>query len=95
VGDVLNVRAVKPVARGRVRAAVFTDFLFPQVFEERGHVRDRCTFLFPALFCSSFFGVMSYKSIYYSMCSVFKCNLRKKRKKNEKKYEMEFDLMHG
>ena len=33
------------------------------------------------------FGVMSYKSIYYSMWSVFKCNLRKKRRKWKKRHD--------
>lgn len=41
--------------------------------------RRESTFLFSGVFCFLFFGVMSFKSIYYSTCSVFKCNLRKKR----------------
>lgn len=40
----------------------------------------------PSLACSvsSFYGVVSSKSIYDSMCSVFKCNLRNKRKMKSK-----------
>lgn len=40
---------------------------------------ERCTFLYSGELCFSFFAVMSYESIYYSVCSVFKCNLRKKK----------------
>lgn len=68
---------------------------FNESFRKERRERALDTFLFSGVFCFLFFEVMSYKSIYYSMCSVFKCNLRKKKgRKMKKKDAMEFDFMH-
>lgn len=87
----------RPRAAGGGREAecgpAFAGFLLKRVLQERQQERAG-TFLFSGVFCFSFSGVMSYKSIYYSMCSVFKCNLRKKKGRKMKKKTMEFELMH-
>lgn len=55
----------------------FTDFLCTSLLGKRER-RAPWLYLSLASSVSLFYGVESSKSIYDSMCSVFKCNLRKK-----------------
>lgn len=96
-GRCIKHQGSKPVVPGRASRATGGLHRFPlykSLLGKRGRPTRQLR-LSLACSVSSFCGVVSSKSIYDSMCSVFKCNLRNNKRKMKSKETMVLDSWPG